>query len=93
MNEIRRLRRLTPGERLSPETPIARVDEGVPRDVYHARRLAAPRLAARRGAGRPAGARRYSSIPFTFPSARRRSMIFWARGGGTGSKWECVMVK
>jgi hypothetical protein len=27
----------------------------------------------------------YSSMPFTFPSARRLSMIFWAMGGGTGS--------
>ena len=91
MNEIRRLRRLTPGERLSPETPTARVDESVPRDVYHARRLAAPRVERRRGAD--VGAGPYSSIPLTFPSARRRSMIFCARGGGTGSKWECVIVK
>jgi hypothetical protein len=27
----------------------------------------------------------YSSTPFTFPSARRLSMIFWAMWGGTGS--------
>ena len=27
----------------------------------------------------------YSSTPFTFPSARRFSMIFWAIGGGTVS--------
>ncbi len=40
----------------------------------------APALA---GPRRPVG--RYSSIPFTFPSARRFSMIFCAMCGGTGS--------
>ena len=37
-----------------------------------------------RGTG-PPGAQPYSSMPFTFPSARRFSMIFCARCGGTGS--------
>ena len=38
-------------------------------------------------AGRPGGrtVTPYSSTPFTFPSARRRSMIFCAMCGGTGS--------
>lgn len=38
---------------------------------------------ARFDGGAPAPS--YSSTPFTFPSARRRSMIFWAMGGGTVS--------
>ena len=40
---------------------------------------------AARGSGACDPPGRYSSTPFTFPSARRRSMIFWAMCGGTGS--------
>ena len=48
----------------------------------------APRARAQHGLAARARDRRrdrHSSTPFTFPSVRRRSMIFCASGGGTGS--------
>jgi hypothetical protein len=60
-------------------TPARGVATETYRSAFRARHLGlAP--------GRPAaGPMTYSSTPFTFPSARRFSMIFCAMCGGTGS--------
>ena len=49
------------------------------------RRAPAPGPAVRSVRGLRAGGYFSSSMPFTFPSARRFSMIFCAMCGGTGS--------